>query len=117
MPTWNGILEFFGKQVFINALAWTAGLMAAGLVKSFFEARGIRNFWGLTASSSRTLVSADDYQMIMTLTSYSAGLIMLIVSRHLVLRLIAEFRALRLERGQTDEFRERTAAEQAATHT
>jgi hypothetical protein len=102
MPTRKGILGFFGNQVLINAVAWTAGVMAAGLVKSFFEVRGLRNLWGLFAPRGRTLVSADDYQMIMTLMSYSAGLMMLILVRHLILRLISEFRSLRLERAQGD---------------
>jgi hypothetical protein len=103
MPTRKGILEFFGNQVLINGVAWTAGVIAAGLVKSFFEVKGFRNLWGLIAPRGRTLVSADDYQMIMTLMSYSAGLLMLILVRHLLLRLITEFRALRLERARIDE--------------
>jgi hypothetical protein len=102
MPTRKGILGFFGNQVLINAVAWTAGVTAAGLVKNFFEVKGFRNLWGLIAPRSRTLVSADDYQMIMTLMGYSAGLIMLILVRHLILRLIAEFHSLRLERAQGD---------------
>jgi hypothetical protein len=102
MPTRKGILEFFGNQVLINAVAWTAGVMAAGLVKNFFVVKGFRNLWGLIAPRSRTLVSADDYQVIMTLTGYAAGLVMLILVRHLLLRSIAEFRSLRLERAQGD---------------
>jgi hypothetical protein len=43
-------------------------------------------------------VSADDYELIMNVASYSAGLIMLIMARYLILRLIAEFHALRRER-------------------
>jgi hypothetical protein len=38
----------------------------------------------------------------MTLTGYAAGLVMLILVRHLLLRSIAEFRSLRLERAQGD---------------
>ncbi|KPJ75645.1 MAG: hypothetical protein AMS19_13775 [Gemmatimonas sp. SG8_23] len=108
VPTRKGILEFFGNQVLINAVAWTAGVIAAGLVKSFFEVKGFRNLWGLIAPRGRALVSADDYQMIMTLMSYSAGLLMLILVRHLILRLITEFRALRLERARWREGSTRT---------
>ena len=74
--------------------------MAAGLAKNFFEVRGFRNLWGVAASKSRTLVSADDYHLIVTLTSYTVGFIMLILVRHLILRLVGEFRSLRLERTQ-----------------
>lgn len=102
VPTRKGVLAFFGNQVLINAVAWTAGVIAAGFVKNFFEVKGFRNLWGLTASRSRTLVSADDYHLIMTLTSYAAGLIMLILVRHLILRLITEYHSLRLERAQCD---------------
>jgi len=102
LPTRKGIFEFFGNQVLINAVAWTAGVVAAGLVRSFFEVRGFRNLWGLIAPKSRTLVSAGDYQTIMTLMSCSAGLVMLILVRHLILRSITEFRSLRLERVERD---------------
>lgn len=100
MPTREGVAAFFAHQVLANAVAWTAGVTTVALVKHFFEVKGLRNLWGLTASSRRTLVSGDDYEMIMILASYSAGLIMLILMRHLVLRLITEFRSLRLERDQ-----------------
>lgn len=100
VPTPRGVVAFFGNQVLVNTVAWTAGLLAAGLVQRSFEVRSFRNLWGLTASSSRSLVSADDYRTIMTLTSYGAGLVMLILIRHLILRLIAEFRCIRLERLQ-----------------
>ena len=98
MPTRSGVLEFFGNQVLINTVAWTAGLVAASLMKHFFEVKSLRNLWGLTASRHRTLVSPDDYQLIVTLASYSAGLVMLILVRHFILRSIAEFRSLRIER-------------------
>ena len=98
LPSPQGVLAFFGNQLFANAVAWTAGIMAAGLVETFFEARSIRNLWGLAAWGGRTLVSADQYRMMMTVTSYTAGLIMLILMRHLVLRLATEFRDVRGER-------------------
>jgi len=98
MPTRDGVVAFFWNQILINAVAWTVGVFAAGLVKHFFEVRGFRNLWGLTASSTRSLVSADAYQTIMIVASYSAGLVMLILMRHLILRTIAELYALRLER-------------------
>jgi hypothetical protein len=101
-PSSRGILQFLGDQALVNGVAWTAGVMAVGLVKRFFEVKGLRNLWGLMASGSRTPVSAEDYQLIMTLTSYTAGLVMLIVARQLVLRLVAEFHALRSERAQGD---------------
>ena len=99
-PSPRGVLAFFGNQLLANAVGWTAGVMAAGLVATFFEARSIRNLWGLAAWGSRTLVSADDYRMIVTLTSYTAGLVMMILMRHLVLRLVTEFRDLRVERDE-----------------
>jgi hypothetical protein len=40
MPTREGVAAFFGNQVLVNAVAWTAGLIAAGLVRSFFEVKG-----------------------------------------------------------------------------
>ena len=98
LPSGKGVLEFFGNQLLANAVAWTAGVTAAGLVETFFEVRGIRNLWGLAAWGGRTLVSADDYRVIMNLTSYTAGLVVLISTRHLVLRLVSEFRDLRGER-------------------
>lgn len=100
MPSREGVLGFFGNQVLVNAVAWTAGVLAATLVRNFFEVKGFRNLWGLV--SSRNVVSADDYRLIVTLASYSAGLSMLILMRHLVLRLVAEFRSLRVERAQGD---------------
>lgn len=102
MPTRDGVLAFFGNQVLVNAVAWTAGVLAAWLVKRFFEVRGFGNLWGLTASAGRSVVSADDYRIIMGLASYSAGLLMLILVRHLIIRLVAEFQALRLERARGD---------------
>jgi hypothetical protein len=98
LPTRKGAVGFFTYQLLINSVAWTAGLIAAGLVTSFFEVRGLRNLWGLTASGSRTVVSADDYQLIMTLTSFCAGLLMMIFVRHFILRWIAEIRSLHQER-------------------
>ena len=98
LPSRKGVLEFFGSQLLANAVAWTAGVMAAGLVETFFEARSIRNLWGLAAWGDRTVVSADHYRLIMTLTSYTAGLVMLTLMRHLVLRLVTEFRDVRVER-------------------
>ena len=98
LPSRKGVLDFFGSQLLGNAVGWTAGVMAVGLVETCFEARSIRNLWGLAAWGDRTLVSADDYRVIMTLTSYTAGLIMLILMRHLVLRLATAFRDVRVER-------------------
>lgn len=100
MPSREGVVAFLGNQVLVNTVAWTAGVLAAALVRSFFEVKGVRNLWGLTASRHRSLVSADDYHLIMTLASYAAGLLMLILMRHLVLRLVAEFHALRRERAR-----------------
>ena len=73
LPTRKGMLDFFSHQVLIHAVAWTAGLIAAGLVASRFEVRGLRNLWGLAASGSRTLVSAADYRWIMALAGFCAG--------------------------------------------
>ena len=102
LPSREGVLAFFGKQLWANAVAWTAGVMAAGLVEAFFEQRSMRNLWGLAGWGGRTLVSADDYRVIMTLTSYTTGLLMLILMRHLVLRWVSEFRDLRLERSERE---------------
>src|SRR5262245_53597122 len=90
LPSPQGVLSFFGNQLLANAVGWTAGVMAVGLVETLFEARSIRNLWGLAAWGGRTLVSADDYRWIMTLTSYTTGLVMMILMRHLVLRLLTE---------------------------
>ena len=98
MPSRKGFLDFVGSQLLGNAVGWTAGVMAARFVENYFEAKSIRNLWGLAAWGRRTVVSADDYRMIMTLTSYTAGLVMLILMRHLVLRLATEFRDVRGER-------------------
>jgi hypothetical protein len=103
LPSRGGIVAFFGNQLWANAVAWTAGLIAAGLVEAFFEQRSMRNLWGLAAWGGRTLVSTDDYRVIMTLTSYTTGLVMLILMRHLVLRWVSEFRDLRLERSERDQ--------------
>jgi len=92
------MLGFFSYQLLTNSVAWTAGMIAAGLVTSFFEVRGLRNLWGLTASGSRALVSAEDYQLIMTLTSFCAGLLMMIIVRHFIFRWIDEIRSLQVER-------------------
>jgi hypothetical protein len=103
LPSRGGVLAFFGNQLGANAVAWTAGVMAAGLVEALFEQRSMRNLWGLAAWGGRTLVSADDYRVIMSLTSYTTGLVMLILIRHLVLRWASEFRDLRLESGERDQ--------------
>jgi hypothetical protein len=98
LPTRKGMLGFFTYQLLTNSVAWTAGLIAASLVTRFFEVRGLRNLWGLTASGSRALVSAEDYQLIMTLTSFCAGLLMMMIVRHFILRWIDETRSLQVER-------------------
>lgn len=98
LPTRKGVIGFFSYQLLINSVAWTAGLIAAGLVASFFEVKGMRNLWGLAASGSRTLVSAEHYQLIVSLASFFAGLAMMIFVRHFILRWIDEIRSLRLER-------------------
>src|SRR5215470_16439398 len=69
LPSSQGVLAFFGNQLLANAVGWTAGVTAAGLVETFFEARSMRNLWGLAAWGGRTLVSADAYRVIMTVTS------------------------------------------------
>jgi len=74
IPTRKTILDFLTHQVLVNSVAWTAGLIAAGVVTSLYEVRGLRNLWGVAASGSRTLVSGEDYHSIMTVTSFSAGL-------------------------------------------
>jgi hypothetical protein len=97
-PTRDGVLKFLGNQVLINSVAWSAGLVTAGLVKNFFEVRGFANLWGLAPRNGRSLVSAADYELIVNVASYSSGLLILILVRYLILRLIAEFHALRRER-------------------
>jgi hypothetical protein len=47
----------------------------------------------------------------MTLASYAAGLIMLIFMRHLIMRLVAEFRSLRIERARGDRASDAAPAE------
>lgn len=92
------MLHFLTHQLLVNLVAWTAGLLAAGVVTEFFEVRSFRNLWGLMASGSRTLVSAEDYRLILSLASFGAGLLMMIFVRHFLLRWIDEIRGLRLER-------------------
>ena len=98
LPTRRGLLAFFGNEVLVNAVAGTSALVAGGLARRFLEIRGFRNLWGL--ATSRMPVSADDYQTILTATSYAAGLLMLILVRQLILRAAREFRALRRERAR-----------------
>jgi hypothetical protein len=98
IPTRKGILDFLTYQLIVNAVAWTAGLFAAGLVTNFYEVKALRNLWGLTASGGRTLVSVEHYQSIMAVASFSAGLLMMIFVRHFLLHWIDEVRSLRLER-------------------
>jgi hypothetical protein len=97
-PTRKGVAAFFGAQLAVDTAGWTAGLIAAALVSRFFEVKGLRNLWGLAAHGDRMIVSAADYELIVRGTSYSAGLMTLILMRKLVLRLFAEFHALRRER-------------------
>ena len=99
-PTRKGILHFLSHQLLINAVAWTAGLASAALVTSFFERKGIRNLWGLAGSESRMIVSADDYRLIMMLTSFLVGLSMMMFVRHFALRWVEEIRCVRVERMQ-----------------
>ena len=101
IPTRDGLRSFARSQLLTNAVSWTAGILAAGLVRRFFEAKGVRNLWGLVPSGSRTVVSAGTYDLIVTAASYCAGLAMLIVVRQLVLRLLVEFQLLRLERARS----------------
>lgn len=97
-PTRKGVAAFFGAQLAVDTAGWTAGLTAAALVSRFFEVKGLRNLWGLAAHGDRMIVSAAEYELIVRATSYSAGLMTLILMRQLVLRLFAEFHALRRER-------------------
>lgn len=113
LPTRSGFLGFFGDQVLVNGMGWTAGVLAAELVRRFFDVRGFRNLWGL-AAHGRTLVSADEYQLITTLVSYSAGLVMLILVRHLVLRWITEFYGLRFERARAERASDAATGDGAA---
>ena len=101
-PTREGVLKFLGNQLLINTIAWSAGLIAAGLVKNFFEIRGFSNLWGLAPQKGRSLVSAADYELIVNVASYASGLLMLIFVRYLILRLIAEFHAVQKERVNRD---------------
>ena len=117
VPTRESTMRYFGNQLVVNAAAWTAALLAARVVKTFFEVKGIRTHWGLAASRDRTLVSADDFQLIMSLASYTAGFIMLILVRHLLLRLISEFRSLRIERiGELEESTDSKPLELESAH-
>lgn len=98
VPTSGSLLAFVGDQLLVNVVAWTAAGLGVLVVQRFFEAKGLRNLWGLAVWRDRTLVSADDYHVITTVTSYSVGLLMLLLVRHLVLRVIREFHALRRQR-------------------
>jgi hypothetical protein len=98
LPTRKELLDFLGHQALVNAVAWCAGMAAAGLVTHFFEERGLRNLWGLIPSGHRALVSSEEYRLILSLASFCAGLSMMVFVRHVLLRWIAEVRAIRLER-------------------
>lgn len=98
MPTRKGVLDFLSYQLLVNCIAWTAGLIASSLVTHFFEVKGFRNLWGLAASGSRTPLSAGDYRLVMTVTSFCVGLTMMILVRHFILRWIDEVRSLRRDR-------------------
>ena len=76
----------------------------------FFEVKGFRNLWGLAASGGRTVVTAGDYEVITMLTRYSAGLLVLLLARHLVLHWIDEYHALQVERGSVASGRDESEA-------
>lgn len=101
LPTRQELLDFLGYQALVNTVAWCAGLVAVGLVTRFFEERGLRNLWGLIPSGHRALVGPDDYRMILSLVSFCAGLTIMVFVRHVLLRWIAEVRAIRMERRAT----------------
>lgn len=82
----------------MNVVGWISGLATAHVVTQLFEVKGFRNLWGLAASGRRALVTPDDYRLIMTLTGFTVGLLMMLVVRHLLMRWISETRALRAER-------------------
>jgi hypothetical protein len=73
-------------------------MAAAGLVTWFFEVRGLRNLWGVLPTGGRALVTAEDYQLILSLTSFCAGMSMMVFVRHILFRWIAEVRLVRRER-------------------
>ncbi len=98
-PTREHLLEFFTHQVLVNVVGWMAGLVTAHLVTRFFEVRGFKNLWGLAGSDGRTLVSADDHRLIMTITGFTIGLLTMLFVRHFLMRWISETRTLRAERG------------------
>lgn len=98
LPTQREVSDFFGRQVLVNCVAWAAGMAAAGLVTWFFEVRGLGNLWGLLPTGGRTLVTAEDYQLILSLTSFCAGMSMMVFVRHILFRWIAEVRLVRRER-------------------
>lgn len=99
LPTREGLVEFFTHQILVNVAGWMAGLVTAHVVTRLFEVRGFRNLWGLAGSGDRTLVSADDYRLIMTITGFTIGLLTMLFVRHFLMRWISETRTLRAERG------------------
>jgi len=98
LPTRQGLIDFFTHQVLVNMVGWMTGLATAHVVTRLFEVRGFRNLWGLAASDSRTLVSADDHRLITTLTGFTVGLLMMLFVRHFLMRWISETRAIRADR-------------------
>ena len=53
----KGIARYLYESLTGNFLGFLIGLSASGLVSKFFEARSIRNLWGLT--SKKTVVSKE----------------------------------------------------------
>jgi hypothetical protein len=97
-PTREGVIDFFTHQLLVNVVGWMAGFITAYVVTQLFEVRGARNLWGLAASGDRSLVGADDYRLIMTITGFTVGLLTMLFVRHFLMRWIAETRTLRAER-------------------
>jgi hypothetical protein len=98
LPTQKEISDFLSRQALVNCVAWVSGMAAAGLVTWFFEVRGLRNLWGLLPAGGRTLVTAEDFQLILSLTSFCAGMSMMVFVRHILFRWLTEVRLVRRER-------------------
>jgi hypothetical protein len=94
---WNKVGHFVFEELLAVVAGWTAGLMSIRIVHSYFTTRNINNLWGLSKKDGRTLVSKDELERMEDITSYIAGLIMLLLVQFLIQRLVARLKVIREE--------------------
>ncbi|WP_112749307.1 hypothetical protein [Pseudochryseolinea flava] len=59
LVTRKGIARYLYESLTGNFLGFLIGMSASGLVSRFFETKGLRNLWGLTAK--KTVVSKETF--------------------------------------------------------